>query len=144
EFIRASFYLGLFMLVVCASREGQMRSWLAGLAIGIALVAVVAMLSRLLPALPGGDQGLSRFLPPPRGGRSFPLGAGNGRAALTALGIVLLVWFSACARPLAWRSASTALIPLLGLNMYLTSSRGGFAALALGLIALFSLGPRRA
>src|SRR5262249_57216280 len=32
---------------------------------------------------------------------------------------------------------------LLGLALSLTSSRGGFAALALGLIVLFSLGPRR-
>lgn len=143
EFVRASLYLGLFTLVVLTSREGEMRGWLAGLAFGIVLVAILAALSRLVPPLPGGDEQISQLLPSARGRLSFPIGYWNALAALMALGVVLLVWFGAFARTQAGRAASTGLIALLGLDMYLTSSRGGFAALAVGLIALIALAPRR-
>jgi hypothetical protein len=144
EFIRASFYLGLFTLVICTSREGQMRAWLAGLALGIVAVGFIALLSRLIPPLPGGDEQISRLLPFATGRLSFPIGYWNGLAALLALGIVLLTWFAAFARAPGARAASTAAIPMLGLTMYLTSSRGGFSALTVGLVALIAIGPRRA
>jgi hypothetical protein len=142
EFVRVGGYLGLFALVLCTARDGELRPWLVGLALGITAVGVLAVSSRLVPSLPGGDEEIAQFLPGAAGRLSFPIGYWNGLAALLALGAVLLAWLGAFARTRRGRAAATAALPVLGLGIYLTSSRGGYAALAAGLIVLIALGPR--
>ncbi|MGH2922816.1 MAG: O-antigen ligase family protein [Solirubrobacterales bacterium] len=142
EFLRVSAYLGVFALAVCLSGRDP-RPWLVGIAIGITAVGAFAVLGRLIPGLPGGDDEIREFLPAARGRLSYPIGYWNAIAAMFALGIVLLVWLSATARRVAARAFAAAFIPVLGLCIYLTSSRGGLAALLVGVIALIAIGPRR-
>jgi tetratricopeptide (TPR) repeat protein len=111
--------------------------------VGIALVGLLALLSRLIPGLPGGDEEIARLLPSARGRLSYPIGYWNGTAALLALGVVLMTWLGAAAGSVLGRAASVATIPMLGLGIYLASSRGGFAALVVGVIVLIALGPDR-
>jgi hypothetical protein len=143
ELIRVGAYLGLFAMVVCASRDGEIRPWLTGLALGIVAIAGLALLSRMVPVLPGGDEEIAEVLPSVRGRLSFPIGYWNGLAALVALGAVLLAWFAAFAPTRRSRAAATAVLPMLALTIYLTSSRGGFVALGVGLVTLVGLGPQR-
>jgi hypothetical protein len=143
EATRVAGYAGIFGLVACVTRPGEARPWLSGLAIGIALVAAIALLSRLIPGLPGGDDEISHFLPAAQGRLSYPIGYWNALAAICALGIVLLTWLGVAARNPILRSLSVAAIPLPGLAIYLASSRGGVFAAVVGLVALVALDPRR-
>jgi O-Antigen ligase len=143
EATRVASYAGVFGLVVCVTQRGQARPWLSGLAIGIVVVGLCAVLSRLLPGLPGGDEEITRFLPAAEGRLSYPIGYWNALAAICAIGVALLTWFGVAARTMALRSLSIAAIPMLGLAMYLTSSRGGIFAVAVGLVALLVLEHRR-
>jgi hypothetical protein len=139
EATRIAAYAGVFGLVVCTTRRGEANPWLSGLAIGIVAVVLLALLSRVLPDLPGGDEEIARFLPAAQGRLSYPIGYWNALAAICALGVVLLTWFAVAARSLITRSLSIAAIPLLWLAIYLASSRGGVLAAAVGLLALIVL-----
>jgi O-Antigen ligase len=136
-------YLGIFALILCAAREDDARGWLLGLGLGIVAVGLLAILSRLVPSLPGGDEEIAQLLPSARGRLSYPIGYWNATAALLALGVVLMTWLGASARRLAGRAAAVSTIPMLTLGIYLASSRGGFAAAALGIVVLITIGPRR-
>ena len=53
ELDRGLLYLGVFVLVVIAARQGSARSWSQGLAVGIVGVGLIALASRLFPDLFG-------------------------------------------------------------------------------------------
>jgi hypothetical protein len=139
EAVRAAGYAGVFALVVLAAPAGSARAWLAGMALGLVVVTVLALGSRMVPsAFP--DQGLVEALPETRGRLSYPLGYWNGLGALMALTAVLLVAMAGIARTLLGRTLATAAIPLPSLALFLTSSRGAVIALAAGLAILFVIG----
>ena len=54
EIVRALGYLGVFALVVIASPRASARAWLGGLALGLTIVAGLALLSRFEPSFGGG------------------------------------------------------------------------------------------
>ncbi len=140
--LRAVCYAGVFTLVVAASPARSARSWLAGLAIGLVAVSVVSLGSRMLPSLfPEPD--LSADLAATRGRLSYPLGYWNGLGALLALGAVLLVALAGMARTVAGRTWATAAVPLPAFAVFLTSSRGGAVAGAVGFVLLLVLSPNR-
>ena len=143
ELVRVAGYLGLFALVVCLSTPGSARTWLVGVAIGIAIVGVLALGSRLVPALPGDDKQIAEFLPAARGRLSYPIGNWNVLAAIMALGVVLFTWLGAEASTRRARSMSVGAIPVLALVAYLTSSRGGAIAALVGLALLIGLAATR-
>ena len=133
EVVRVAGYLGLFVLTVVVSARTGARPWLAGIAIGIVVVVVGADLSRFDPSLFGGaDRSIFVSLPASNGRLSYPVGYWNGLGAILAIGLLLLAWFGSFASSRLWRAAATAALPVLGLAMYLTSSRGGLAAMAVG------------
>jgi hypothetical protein len=137
EVVRVAGYLGLFVLTVVVSARTGARPWLAGMAIGIVVIVVGADLSRFDPSLFGGaDRSIFASLPASNGRLSYPVGYWNGLGAILAIGILLLAWFGSFARSRLWRAAATAALPALGLAMYLTSSRGGLAATAVGVCVL--------
>ncbi len=143
EAVRAAGYAGLFVLVLITSRHGDGRWWLAGIAIGFAAVAVLALGSRLQPSLPGGDDEIARIIPGPLARLSYPIGYWNGLAACMAIGVVLLAWLGAVSRTQLARSLAVGEIPLCALVIYMTSSRGGAAAAVLGIAALVAFGRER-
>jgi hypothetical protein len=143
EVVRVLGYLGMFVLVVIASPRASARTWLRGVAIGLVIVAGLALLSRFEPSF-GGSKELAAFLPSAAGRLSYPIGYWNGLAAAMAIAAVLLVWLGGQARAAAARAAAVAAIPLPILVIYLASSRGGVAAGSIGLAVLLALGPARA
>jgi hypothetical protein len=143
EVVRVLSYLGLFVLVVIASPRASARAWLTGLAIGLVVVACLALASRFEPSF-GGQHSVGRFLPAARGRLTYPIGYWNGLGACMAIAAVLLTWLGAQARTLPGRALSVAALPLPILTTYFASSRGGVAAGAFGLAALLALGPFRA
>ena len=98
EVVRVLGYLGLFVLVVVASPRASARAWLGGLALGLVIVAGLALLSRFEPSF-GGDKELGTFLPAAAGRLSYPIGYWNGLAAAMAIAVVLLVWLGGQAEP---------------------------------------------
>ncbi len=143
EVVRALGYLGVFVLAVIASPRASARAWLGGLALGLMVVAAVALASRFEPSF-AGDQSLGKFLPSAAGRLSYPIGYWNGLAAAMAAGILLLVWLGGHARAAWLRSVAVAAIPLPILVIYFASSRGGVIAGVAGLAVLLALGPGRA
>jgi O-Antigen ligase len=143
-FVRVAGYLGLFAAVtLCVPRSG-MRAWLIGLAAGLTAVCLISLATRFDPSLfGGGDRHLGVALPAALGRLSYPIGYWNGLAACLAIQVVLLIWFGARAADRAWRAISVALLPLPILGLYLTSSRGGFAAAAAGGLVLLAVERRR-
>ena len=142
ETMRAAGYAGVFALVVVASPARSARAWLAGLAIGLVAVSVLALGSRMIPSL-FPTQDVVQALPEARGRLSYPLGYWNGLGALLALGSVLLLAMAGLARTVQGRALATAAIPLPTLGVFLTSSRGGAVSGAVGLVLLFLLSPYR-
>jgi O-antigen ligase len=142
EAVRVLSYLGLFVLIVLASPRASARAWLAGLALGLVVVAALALMSRFEPSF-GGQHEVGRFLPAARGRLTYPIGYWNGLGACMAIASVLLVWLGAQARTLAGRALAVAALPLPILTIYFASSRGGVAAGVIGLAALLALGPAR-
>jgi O-Antigen ligase len=143
EVVRVLSYLGLFVLIVIASPRASARSWLTGLALGVVVVAGLALTSRFEPSF-GGQHAIGKFLPAARGRLTYPIGYWNGLGASMAIGAVLLAWLGAQARTLAGRALAVAALPLPILTIYFASSRGGVAAGAFGLAALLAIGPARA
>jgi hypothetical protein len=143
ELVRVLGYLGVFVLIVIASPRGSARTWLGGAALGLVVVAALALVSRFEPSFGGGEE-LGALLPAVAGRLSYPIGYWNGLAAAMAVAAVLLVWFGTHARAVAVRAAAVAALPLPILVIYLASSRGGVAAGVAGLAVLLALGPARA
>lgn len=142
EIVRVLTYLGLFVAVVLASGSGRPRPWLLGLAFGLTMVAALALGSRLEPSiLPTSE--VAETIREPEALASFPLGYWNAVAACAAMAIVLLGWLAASARSRWTRSIAAGLIPIPALDIFLTSSRGGLAALAAGVVVMVAIGPRR-
>ncbi len=140
--MRAVCYAGVFALVVVASPAGSARDWLAGLGIGLVALSLLALGSRLVPSL-FPDDDLLTVLPEARARLSYPLGYWNGLGAVLALGAVVLVALAGFARSVMGRALATAAIPLPAYGVFLTSSRGGAVAGAVGLVILLILSPRR-
>jgi hypothetical protein len=140
EAVRASFYVGLFVLTVCTATRRDRSEWLSGLTIGLGLVATIALFSYLQPGvLDSGDSEIPNAV----GRLSYPIGYWNGAGALLAVTAVLLSYagIRGPTRPL--RSAAVAVFPVAVLGLWLTSSRGAGIALAIGLCILIAASPDR-
>lgn len=126
-------YVGVFCLVLI-TRDGRETQRLIGaVAMGICVVVGVALLSRLHPAWFPGSEQTGRILGS-EDRLSYPLNYWNALAALTAIGVPLLLQLASGARSILARAASTAALPALLLALYLTLSRGGIAATAIAVL----------
>jgi len=131
-------YVALAVLVFIAMGRTAARHALNGLACGIAVVAVVALLSRLHfqwfspPAIAQAVPDAARRL-------AYPLNYWNALADLMAIGIPLTLRAACGARSMLWRAIAGATVPLLGLCAFLTVSRGGTIAIAVGVVVFVVL-----
>ena len=129
-------YLGVFALALAIRAPRGARRMVGALGAAIAVVAALALLSRLHPAwFPDAGETVA-FLPVARGRLAYPLGYWNGVASLTAIGLPLLLYLACSARHLATRAFAAAALPAMALTIYFTFSRGGTLA-AIVAVALF-------
>jgi hypothetical protein len=137
ELTRTLTYLGVFVLALGAARAGYAREALNGLAAGLALVGLIALLSRLHPAWFPPDAG-TPFLGE-RNRLDYPLNYFNALSALLALAVTLAVAAGRSARTPAGRALATASLPALALALFYTLSRGGILAAVIGISAFLAL-----
>jgi hypothetical protein len=132
---RVWLYLG-YALGAAILLRGLVLRWVEPvIAAGATIVAGYALATRLVPKLVPSEHSLAA------GARlDQPLTYWNALGLLMAIAIVLLLRLaSAHDRPGWMRAAAATLIPLPGLAIYLTFSRGALGALAVGVIVLLVL-----
>jgi O-antigen ligase len=139
---RVAALLGVFVLALAVQGPGSLRRMVSGVAAAISLIAGVALLSRLHPSwFPELEAPV--FLPESQARLHYPLAYWNGLGAFCAIGIPLLLGLATVARSAVARSVAVAAVPLVALTLFFTLSRGGAAALAIALVVLAALHPRR-
>ena len=143
ELGRVAAYLGVLALAISVQGKAAARHTINGLASAIGLVTLLAVLSRLHPqAFPANDH-LALLSQDSARKLSYPLNYWNALAAFAALGVPLLLAVAIGARTLAGQALAAAALPLSALCIYLTISRGGVLAVAVGLVAFLALVPLR-
>lgn len=143
DFARALSYVAIFALVL-VSRDGRETQRLIGAVAGaIVVVATVALLSRLHPDwFPTTAQQTGKILGA-EDRLSFPLNYWNALAALTAIGVPLLLQLASEARLILTRAAAAAALPAMLLVLYLTLSRGGIGAAAVAVLVFLAVATDR-
>jgi Flp pilus assembly protein TadD len=141
ELGRVATYTGVLALAIALQGRAAARHTINGLACAIGLVTVLAVLSRLHPQwFPVNDQieflGSARKL-------SYPLNYWNGLAAFAGIGVPLMLGLALGARTLAGQALAAAVLPVSGLCIYFTISRGGTLALGVGIVVFLLFVPRR-
>ena len=126
---RVLIYLGFFLaaFLIAQTEKGRQR-FAEGLPISLTLVALLGLVSRLLPdLLEVGDS----FLTTAR--LAYPLGYWNANGAAFGIGAALLLWTSRRATWDGLRWLSAAALPMVLLALYFTYSRGGLLTLAIAI-----------
>ncbi|MEA2220420.1 MAG: hypothetical protein QOJ35_3046, partial [Solirubrobacteraceae bacterium] len=134
-------YLGVLVLAIALQGRTAARHTINGLACAIGGVTLLAVLSRLHPQWFPADEHLE-FLGSARK-LSYPLNYWNALAAFAAMGVPLLLGVALGARTLLGQAVAAATLPLSALCVYLTISRGGSLALAVGIVVFLLFVPRR-
>lgn len=140
EAARVATYLGMLVLGLSLVGTTTARTLLSGLACALGLVALLAVLSRLVPSWFPADSA-ARLYATPR--LRYPFDYSDGVGEFAALGLPVLLYTATSARTLAGRIAGAAALPVVVLCLALTVSRGGILAAAVGVIAFFSLADDR-
>jgi O-antigen ligase/polysaccharide polymerase Wzy-like membrane protein len=142
EASRVAIYLGVFALAISMRRPGTLKRTINGLAAGIVVVALFALLSRLHPEWFPIDQTTQLFAAgQPR--LNYPLDYWNDLALLMAMGIPLLLGMGVRGNTIAGRALAAAMVPVLALTAFYTLSRGGAVEGAVGVCVFLALAPRR-
>ena len=130
-----SFFLAAFLI---AQTEERRQRFAEGLAIALALVALLGLCSRLLPHVLDVANSLGTG---PR--LRYPLGYWNANGAICGMAVAMLLWMSRHAewRPLRW--ISVGLMPAVLLTLYFTYSRGGLLSLVVSVACLLVLSKDR-
>jgi hypothetical protein len=141
ELTRVLAYLGLFLAAaLTVQRTGTRRPIAAGLTLGFAGLLLMAVLSRLVPGwFPA--QELQQVRPEIRPRLTYPLNYWNGVGALAAMAVpFFLYWATRAEVGARIRGLAAAALPMTGLTLYLTFSRGGLvgALLAAGVFLIAS------
>jgi hypothetical protein len=139
---RVLVYLGVAVVTVLATRRGDGGRWADGLALGIVIVATLALAQRLFPGLLPDDEAVE-LLPNSATRLSYPVGYWNGLGIFTALAVPLLLRAATTAGHPVWRGLAVAPFPVLAATVYLTSSRGGVAVAVLGAAVFLAITARR-
>jgi O-antigen ligase len=126
-----SFFIAAFLIVQTERRRQRFGE---GIAIALALIAVLALASRLLPHLLSVEASLGSG---PR--LRYPLGYWNANGLVFGIATALLMWMSRRAgwAPLRWLAVG--LMPTVLLALYFTYSRGGVLALLVATGCLIAL-----
>jgi O-antigen ligase len=128
-------YLAFFLATFLIAQTDERRQRFAeGLAVAIAVIALLALGSRLLPHVFNVADAIESG---PR--LRYPLGYWNADGAMFGIGVALLLWMSRGARWAALRRLSVAALPVCLLALYFTYSRGGLLSLVVACGCLIAL-----
>jgi len=146
ELARVVTYLGVLALgiSVATRRRGAARHVLAGITLGLAVIAALGVLSRLHMAwFPANE--LGKVLPGIEIERrlNYPIGYSSAMGALAGMTLPLLLAATAWPRTIAAQALAAAAIPVTGLTLYLATSGTGAAVAGTALLAFFLLSPDR-
>lgn len=130
-------YLGVVLAALLVVKRRRVPQLLAGVLVGITLVSAYALATRLFPERLGSFDPLSGYR------LTQPVGYWNALGIFSGLGLLLGVGCAARACRLPLRAVSAAALPLLMATFFFTFSRGAWIALAVGLLAVCALDPRR-
>ena len=140
---RVAAYLGVFALALAAQGRDGLRRTVNAVGAAIALVGVLALLSRLQPAWFSVSEPSQQLPEDLRNRLDYPLNYWNGLAALMAIGVPLVLVVALRARHLLTQALAAAALPAMLLTAFYTFSRGGMVAIALASLAFLALYPRR-
>jgi O-antigen ligase len=140
EFDRALMYLLVLLSMGCIERTPERLRWaIRSVALGMAIVAVAGLLTRLLPDVMQTAPNLANQR------LSFPLTYWNALGILAALATILCLHLaSSTDEPPPVRVAGAAAVPALATTLFFTFSRGAIAAGLVGLVVYLALGRPRA
>jgi hypothetical protein len=136
---RVATYFGVFALALGIRGSRGARRMIGALAAGLAVLAVIGLLSRLHPAWFPDARETVNVITGNRSRLSYPVGYWNGVGALVAIGLPLILYLACSARYLITRSLAAAALPAMALTLYFTFSRGGVAAAVVGLVVFVLL-----
>ena len=128
-------YFGIFALAISIRSSKGARRMATALGSGIAVVAVIALLSRLHPSWFADADQTVESLKGDRSRLSYPLGYWNAVAALVAIGLPLVLYVACSSRHVAARALAAAALPAMALTIYFTFSRGGTLAAGVAVLA---------
>ncbi|MGI8461914.1 MAG: O-antigen ligase family protein [Solirubrobacterales bacterium] len=144
ELERVAGYLGVLVLGLGVTARGYGRQLLAGVTAALAIVVVLAALSRMQPGwFP--DQNVGEFLPDVEleSRLAYPINYSSGLAVVCGLAIPLLLALAAAARSAIAQTLAAAALPVAALTLWLTGSSLALPLIAIGLIAFLWLARER-
>jgi hypothetical protein len=130
-------YVGAVALTLVVVDRRTVPHLLGGILVGVSAVGGYALLTRLLPDRLGDFESLPTLR------LADPIGYWNGLGAYCAMGTLLAVGVAARANRTVLRMLAAAVPVGLVAAMYLTFSRGAWAALGVALVAWVVIDPRR-
>jgi hypothetical protein len=136
EIARAATFVGFLVLAVGLQQRGYGRELLLGATAGIAVIVVLAALSRMEPPwFP--TQTTARFISDVDIERrlAYPLNYSTGLAAITAMGLPLFLQQMTSGRTILGRAFGAVMLPIAMLTMWWTGSSLAIPLAAVGLVA---------
>jgi O-antigen ligase len=136
EVQRAVVYFAALLVIFLVARGASVREPVVAAYAAALIVSTIALTRFLLehrPTLPGAP--VARL--------SEPFGYPNAPALVAAMGALLSTALAAHARATWARALAAASLVVFSLTLFFTFSRGGWIALAIGLVAMLSVDPRR-
>lgn len=142
EAARVATYVGAFTVAIMIGGRERLRTTAAAIGAACAVIAAVALLSRLHPSwFPTDD--IADSIVGVAGRLRYPLGYWNALAGLIAFGIPLVAWAATSARSFVLRGAAAAALPSMALALYFTYSRAGAITAVVGIAVFVALSRRR-
>jgi hypothetical protein len=132
-------YLGVFSLALSIRGEKGARRMVSALGAGIAVIAIVALTSRLHPDWVPAASETAELFKSNSFRLAYPLGYWNANASLVAIGLPLVLYLACSARHTVTRALAAAALPALALTVYFTFSRGGTLAAIFAVLVFLAL-----
>jgi O-antigen ligase len=132
---RLLLYLATAAALVLVAGRGSREAMLLGTLAGVAAICLAGLVDGAV-----GDDPVGAFTADPgsEDRLSEPVGYANALALIAAMGVLIALGLALRAAQ-ALRLAYLAAVPLFVVTLYLTYSRGGWLALAVGLLAMLAL-----
>jgi len=139
---RVSVIAGFFLAAMALRPPKGVPRVIDGVAAAVAVVCLLALLSRLFPGLFPGSGDTALLVTASEGRLSFPVDYWNGLAALAAVGIAPVLALATEPGSRLVRSLAAGFLPVVALTVFLTYSRTGIIACLLALVVFVCLATR--